>query len=54
MQMTHRPSPTQASGLRARVKAHLMILQTEKQNKNGETYHENQNHIQLWKGGGVY
>ena len=30
MQKTHRPSPTQAIGLHARVKAHLVILQTEK------------------------
>ena len=31
MQKTHRPSPTQAYGLRARGKAHLMILQTREE-----------------------
>ena len=44
MQETHRPSPTQASGLRARVEAHFMILQTAKQHNYGESNHEKQNH----------
>jgi len=33
--ITHRPSQTRTHGLRARIKAHLTIQQTEKQNKNG-------------------
>jgi hypothetical protein len=43
MQETHRPSPTQASGLRARVEAHFMILQTEKWNNIGESNYEKYN-----------
>jgi hypothetical protein len=30
MQKTHRPSPTQAHGLRAQGKAYLMVQQTKK------------------------
>ena len=41
MQMTHRPSPTQAIGLRARGKAPFMIQQAKKQNNNGVSNHEN-------------
>ena len=32
---THRPGQTRTNGLRARIKAAVMILQTEKQNKIG-------------------
>jgi hypothetical protein len=31
MQKTHRPSPTQAYGLRAQGKARLIVLQTKKE-----------------------
>jgi hypothetical protein len=34
MQKTHRPGPTQAHGLRAQGKAHLIVLQTIKENNN--------------------
>jgi len=32
---THRPGRTRTDGLNARIKAIVMIQQTEKQNKNG-------------------
>jgi len=38
-QITHRPSPTQADGLRAWGKVHFMIPQTGKQNNIGGIDH---------------
>ncbi len=54
-QNTHRPSPTRADGLRARDKGFFMISQTGRQNKIGDTNHEQKRkgkgYLLLWIGG---